>query len=164
MKVKLSSMYKAASSFCSAGFAKFKGLFSKKKTGDYAKASKVKASDRVGARRTLTKKAPNRRRLTEWAPIRAVLSLFDGLSDYYRSLGKHRLLYALTACLLLVMTPFSVAFCIPLIPLLRERIKLCISIVPEFSLPQRSKPPNRPKFIQLSLDLSMTWSFRCRKD
>ena len=113
MKEKLSSMYKAASSFCSAGFAKFKGLFSKKKTGDYAKASKVKVSDGVGVRRTLTKKAPNRRRLTEWAPIRAVISLFDGLSDYYRSLGKHRLLYALTACLLLVMTPFSVAFCIP---------------------------------------------------
>lgn len=113
MKEKLSSMCKAAGNFCSAGFAKFKGLFSKKKSGDYAKASKVKVSDRAGVKRSLAKQAPHRRRLTEWAPVRAVISLFDGLSDYYRSLGKHRLLYTLTVCLLLIMTPFSVAFCIP---------------------------------------------------
>jgi len=45
--------------------------------------------------------------------IGAIVGAFDYVKSYYRGLGKHRLLYALVAAMLLIMTPFSVALCVP---------------------------------------------------
>lgn len=53
------------------------------------------------------------RKVHTWAAPQALQSAVHSASQYYTSLGKHRLLYVLTACLLLVMTPVCIALCIP---------------------------------------------------
>ncbi len=114
MKEKLSSMCKTMRNKCSSCIAKIQNFFSKRKSGHYATTSKVKVSDRTTARRPLVHQVSNRHHsFSEWGPAHTVISMFRNLSNYYHSLGRHRLLYVLTACLLLIMTPFSIAFCIP---------------------------------------------------